>query len=140
MGGDIIFDLEKSISFEGDSGPYLQYAHTRAHSILEKAHIEGVTESLVTQSPNPKISEVSEVEKLLYRFPEIVELSLAEYAPQYIATYLIELSASFNAYYANNKIISDDVEAPYRVALTQAVRIVLLKGLQLLGISVPEKM
>ncbi|MDD5068644.1 MAG: arginine--tRNA ligase [Candidatus Pacebacteria bacterium] len=134
-GKDIIFDLDKSLSFEGDSGPYLQYTAVRANSVLEKAK-----EMKIKSSAKDGEGEVNLVEKMLYRFPEIVELSLKEYAPQYIATYLIELAGAFNSYYGNTKIINTDPGVSYRLSLTEAVKIVLANGLNLLGIQVPEKM
>jgi arginyl-tRNA synthetase len=136
IGGDIIFDLEKSISFEGDSGPYLQYAYTRARSILEKAKAEKVKPALKKMP-----SEVSELETMLCRFSEIVERSGKEQAPHYIATYLIELARIFNAYYAKYKIVdAKDEYSPYKVALTSAFAQVMQNGLEILGIKVPERM
>jgi arginyl-tRNA synthetase len=136
IGGDIIFDFEKSISFEGDSGPYLQYAYTRAKSVLGKAKGEKVKPSLKLMP-----SEVSEVEVMLSRFSEVVERSGKERMPHYIATYLIELARVFNAYYAKFKIVdAKDEYSPYKVALTSAFMQVMKNGLEILGIKVPEKM
>lgn len=137
-GGDIVYDFEKSISFEGDSGPYLQYSHARANSILEKAQKENIL-------PDPHIesapSEVTEIEKLLYRFPEIVERSAKEYEPHYIANYLIEIARSYNSFYGNTTIVDkNDKTSTYKVALTYAFTFVMKKGLHLLGIEAPEKM
>ena len=142
-GKDIIFDFDKSISFEGDSGPYLQYSYARAKSILRKAKEEKIP-SLFKFWPKAKISdkrEITELEKMLYRFPEIVERAGVEYSPHYIATYLIELSSSFNNFYGKGRIVDKaDVESPYKVALTESFSIVLKNGLSLLGIQAPEKM
>ncbi len=80
------------------------------------------------------------LEKMLYKLPEVAELALKEYAPQYLVTYLTELASAFNGYYTNTKIVTDEPEAPYRVALAAAVAQVLANGLNLLGIEVPEKM
>jgi arginyl-tRNA synthetase len=136
IGGDIIFDFEKSISFEGDSGPYLQYAYTRAKSVLEKASKEKVKPAL-KKMPN----EVTELEVMLSRFSEVVERSGKEQAPHYIATYLIELARVFNAYYAKHKIVdAKDEYSPYKVALTSAFMQVMKNGLEILGIRVPERM
>ncbi len=135
-GKDIIFDFEKSLSFEGDSGPYLQYAHARANSILEKATKEGIEPVLEHNVP-----EAGTVEKMLYRFPEIVEKAYAEYAPHHISSYLIELARAFSSYYAETKIVdSDDHTSPYKVGLTKAFKTVLKNGLTILGIPAPEKM
>jgi len=135
-GKDIIFDFDKSLSFEGDSGPYLQYSYARAKSVLRKAAKERIKINSKKES-----GEVSEVEKILYRFPEIVERAGEEYAPNYIATYLIQLSSAFNGFYANNKIVDkEDKNSAYRLAITKAFSIVLKNALKLLGISAPEKM
>ena len=136
-GGDIIFDFDKSLSFEGDSGPYLQYACVRAKSILEKAKNEGIKPEIKS---GEKI-EVGELEKLLVRFPEVVERAGREYAPHYLATYLTNLASTFSTFYAQNKVVDKaDVNSPYRVALTSAFNIVMKNGLKLLGIKVPDKM
>ncbi len=132
---DIIYDFEKSISFEGDSGPYLLYTAVRAQSILEKARKEKVKAKINL------LAETSSITRHLAKFPEIVSRSADERAPHHIATYLIELSSMFNAWYANVPIVKkDDIESPHKVAVTQTVRIVLENGLKLLGIKVPEKM
>lgn len=133
---DIIYDFEKSISFEGDSGPYILYSTVRAHSILEKAKKEGVKADF-----SHATSDIPTLEKILYRFPEIVSRAVSERAPHHIATYLIEISAEFNSWYANTQIVKKgDADSAYRVALTESFSIVARKGLDLLGIRVPEKM
>ena len=135
-GDDIVFDLDKSISFEGDSGPYLQYSAVRAKSIAEKAKSAKIKESAKKYS-----DEAFPLEKILYRFPEIVERSAREYEPHYITTYLTELAGLFNNFYANNQIIAaEDKDSPYKIALTHAFEIVMRNGLSLLGIQVPERM
>jgi len=135
-GGDIIYDFDKSISFEGDSGPYLCYSHARAHSVLEKAQKENIL-----PDPHAYPTEVFEVEKLLYQFPEIVLRSATEYEPHYITNYLIELARSFNSFYGNNVIVNkEDKNSPYKIALTYAFTFVMKTGLYLLGIKAPEKM
>ena len=138
IGGDIIYDKEKSISFEGDSGPYLQYSYARANSILEKAK-ENQLRIINYELPNNW--EVTEIEKLLYRFPEIILKSAEEFEPHYIANYLIELARFYNTYYGNTKIVDkDDRTSPYKVALTLAFASVIKNGLYILGIKAPEKM
>ena len=137
-GGDIAYDFEKSISFEGDSGPYLQYSYVRAKSVLEKAMKENILPD--PHSENAPL-EIFELEKILYRFPEVVERSAREYEPHYIANYLIEIAHSFNSFYGNNKVVDkEDKNSPYKIALTFAFTFVMKKGLHLLGIEAPEKM
>ncbi len=132
IGGDIVFDVEKSVSTEGDSGVYLQYAYARTNSVLEKAE-----RGLDASAPRENLHEV---EKLLYRFPEVVERAGAEFAPSFIATYLTELAASFNNFYAHEEILGDSPESPYRLAVVKAFNIVMKNGLTILGIPTPEKM
>lgn len=135
-GKNIIFDPEASLSFEGDSGPYLQYAHVRARAILRRAE----EESVVANAGKP-IGEVTTLEKLLYRFPEVVFRSAKENEPHHVTTYLTELASVFNSWYAGTKIVdANDTGSPYRVALTQAFALTMKNGLWLLGIQAPEKM
>lgn len=136
IGGDIIFDFDKSISFEGDSGPYLQYSVVRANSLLQKS--EGVVEM---SEKLPQDWETTNLERLLERFPGVVARAGTEYAPHHIVTYLIDLAGEFNSFYASHKIIdSADLTSPYRLALTQAFAEVMTSGLNLLGIKVPSRM
>ena len=141
-GSDIIFDFDKSISFEGDSGPYLQYTTVRAKSILEKAKREGLSIGWLAKMTGVKnTEEISKLEKMLYRFPEIVERCQKEYSSHYLATYLIELASEFNSYYANHKIVEKgEKRSLYRLQLTKSVVTVMENGLYLLGIEVPGRM
>lgn len=131
-----VFDKEKALSFEGDSGPYLQYTHARIVSVLEKAAGVGVT---------PHTDVVPEdaylIEKHLYQFEEVVKEALDDRAPHKVAVYLTELAGAFNAFYGNEKIADGgDTYAPYKAAIADAVRITLKNGLWVLGIKAPEKM
>ncbi|MBI1957042.1 MAG: arginine--tRNA ligase, partial [Candidatus Niyogibacteria bacterium] len=131
IGRDIIFDFELSLSFEGDSGPYLQYTHARAHSVAEKARALGVT---------PDVSRpdaVGTLEKILFAYPDVVLRAQKELAPHHLCTYLIELARAFNHYYAEERIAVAGVQAAYRTALACATGIVLKNGLNLLGIQAP---
>ncbi|MBX4189623.1 arginine--tRNA ligase [Candidatus Parcubacteria bacterium] len=136
IGGDIVFDIDKSVSTEGDSGVYLQYAHARANSLLEKA------KDLSQPSPwqGEGEGEVRPIEKLLYRFPEVVARALEDYAPHHIVTYLTELASSFNNFYAHEQVIGDSPESNYRLAIVEAFKVVMKNGLNVLGIPAPERM
>ncbi|KKS73438.1 MAG: Arginine-tRNA ligase [Parcubacteria group bacterium GW2011_GWF2_42_7] len=135
-GSDIVYNVEESISVDGDSGPYLQYSFARANSVLEKAKVENIL-----PDPHAFPGEVFEVEKLLYKFPEVVLRSAKEYEPHYIANYLIEVARVFNSFYGNNLIVSkEDKNSGYKVALTFAFSFVMKTGLYLLGIQAPAKM
>ncbi len=134
LGKNIVFDPEQSLSFEGDSGPYLQYAHVRTGALLRKGKDEGVEPSADTPT-----LEASSVEKFLIRFPEIVERAAEEYEPHHIAQYLTELSAEFNSWYAQERILGTE-HASYKLAVVDAVRQTLHNGLHLLGIKAPSEM
>jgi len=136
IGSDIIYDFDKSISFEGDAGPYLQYSYARAMSVLRKANSEKIKASF-KKIPN----EISLVEKMMYYFPEVVEKAGKEYQLHYIITYLTELAGAFNSYYAKNKIVDkNDVFSPYKIALTSALATIMKNGMWLLGIEALNKM
>jgi arginyl-tRNA synthetase len=136
---DIIFSWDEVLNMKGDSGPYLQYSYARAKSILRKAKEEKIKK--VDWKKVSLAKDFSELEKKLYRFPEVVERAGKEYSPHYIATYLIELASSFNGFYGKGKIVDKtDIESSYKVVITEAFSIVLKNGLNLLGISAPEKM
>lgn len=131
IGKDIVFDFTKSITFTGNSGPYLQYMYVRTQSVLTKA---GQQSSSFTKSELP-----TDLERLLIRFPDIVKRAQEEYAPHYLCTYLFSLASEFSSYYAKAPIIGSEYE-DYRLVLTQAVGQVLKNGLMLLGLPTPAKM
>jgi arginyl-tRNA synthetase len=133
---DSVFDKEKALSFEGDSGPYLQYTHARIVSVLHKAKETGVSAHTIAAPETPYA-----IEKILYRFEEVVQDALIERAPHKIAVFLTELAGGFNAFYGEEKIADpEDAYAPYKAALADAVRITLKNGLRALGIKAPERM
>ena len=137
LGSDIIYDFEKSISFEGDSGPYLQYTVVRARALLEKAKAANI-------APNTTLSEgwaTTDLEKHLYRFPEVVVRAYETLEPHHIATFLTEAASLYNSFYSAGKIVdSESAQSAYKVALTDAFRIVMENGLNLLGIRIPDRM
>ncbi len=133
IGGDIIYDPTKAVSFEGDSGPYLQYATVRAGAVLAKA---GKVNDIKNLPENVEL-----LEKLLIRFPEVIERARSEYAPHYIVTYLIDLAGAFNSYYAHHQILDEkDPLSSYRIELTKVFEQVMKNGLWVLGIKVPKRM
>lgn len=135
VGTDIIYDEEKSISYDGDSGPYIQYTAVRAKSVLQKAYGLGIKGDIVSGAP------VYPIEKILYRFPEIVSRSGEDLTPHHIATYLLDLSSAFNSFYGGNPIADlADSNSPKKVLITENVLQTIKNGLWLLGIKTPEKM
>src|SRR3989338_8674275 len=144
-GKDIIFDRDRALSLEGDSGPYLQYAHARAHAVVERAKSQGVTflnSQDDTLEPNdlPARGAQAGVSRLVTRFPEVVLYAAEELEPHLLVNYLIALAGAFNSWYAQVHILDGSKDAPHKVAIVDAVRATLKNGLWLLGISAPEKM
>jgi len=132
----IIFDLDEALKLEGNAAPYLQYTYTRTSSILRKAEI--VKDFDAKQLKDPK--EIN-VLKLLAKFPDIIEKSVKDLRPHYIASYLYELSDVFNQFYQFLPVLKSEEELRNaRLKLVESVRTVLGNGLYLLGIPVMEKM
>ncbi len=133
IGADIAFSFDESLSFTGNSGPYLQYTVVRCKSILEKA---GAT---ATTDLSPKL-ELSPSERallrLLYRYPEAVTLAAQDLAPHHVCTYLFELAQAFNTFYAHCPVVSETDQdlKQLRLALTSATSRIIESGLALLGI------
>jgi arginyl-tRNA synthetase len=156
IGGDIIFIPEESVALEGNSGPYLQYAHARARSILAKSSSSVILseseESSDTQgdlSTSPLHSGSAQDDKLqpeerllvrkLTEYPEVVARATTELMPHHVCTYLYELAQEFNRFYENNRVIGDDRQQ-LRLGLVESYADTLKEGLALLGIHAPERM
>lgn len=133
-GKDIIFDRERALSVEGDSGPYLQYAYARTCAILEKARDAVITPKFDTKA------QPTDVARIIYRFYENVKKAQEELEPHIVATYLIALASAFNSWYAQEQILDGTEEAPHKLAVVDSVRQTLQNGLWLLGIPAPTKM
>lgn len=134
---DFVYDPKESISFEGETGPYLQYSYARISSIIKKAG--GV----------PKSADLSllttedefELAKHLKAFPKMVKDAAESYKPHAVCRYLLDLSQLLNHYYHKHKVIQDDkVLMGARIQLLDATRIVLSEGLNLLGIDPIDRM
>lgn len=134
VGGDIIYDPKESVSLEGNSGPYLQYAHARACSILRKVD----NHNLSLSDASFEAGERSLLRKL-GEYTEVVDKAVVELMPHLICTYLYELAQTFNRFYENNRVISDEREQ-LRLSLVGHYAGTLRNGLDLLGIVAPEEM
>ncbi|AXQ79612.1 arginine--tRNA ligase [Streptococcus chenjunshii] len=130
------FDLEAMVSFEGETGPYVQYAHARIQSILRKAAFSPDTGA--SYSLNDK--ESWEIVKLIQNFPDTVKRAADRFEPALIAKHAIHLAQSFNKYYAHTRIIAADPERDSRLALCYATATVLKEDLRLLGLEAPNEM
>lgn len=137
-GKDINFDPDTSLSFEGDSGPYLQYTHARCISVINKAQSFGI--DVQKMHPRTDDLELTILERYLYRFPEYVELAVRQRHPHHVVTYVTELAQYFNTWYGNTKLIDDSDDAPYKIMLVRATAQILKNSLWLLGIHAPDTM
>ena len=136
-GGDIIYSPTESVSLEGNSGPYLQYAHARARSIVRKAG------TMIAETDDLLAVELEPAERSLVRkigeYNEVVDKAIDELMPHLVCTYLYELAQTFNRFYEHNRVL-DDPRQGVRLSLVQAYSTRLHEGLGLLGIYAPEKM
>ena len=130
------FDLEAMVSFEGETGPYVQYAYARIQSILRKANFTPSTDATYSLSD----PESWEIIKLLQDFSRVVKRAVENYDPSLIAKYAINLAQSFNKYYAHTRILDESPERESRLALSYSTAVVLKEALRLLGVDAPEKM
>ena len=130
------FDLEAMVSFEGETGPYVQYAYARIQSILRNANFTPSTDATYSLSD----PESWEIIKLLQDFSRVVKRAAENYDPSLIAKYAINLAQAFNKYYAHTRILDESPERESRLALSYSTAVVLKEALRLLGVDAPEKM
>jgi arginyl-tRNA synthetase len=137
IGGDVTFDVNEAVSVTGNSGPYLQYAHARARSILRKAGLNdeynlGTIDELLETAERSLVRKISE-------YSEVLERAVSELMPHHICGYLYELAQEFNRFYEQNRVIDDPRQA-LRLGLVTRYANTLKAGLELLGIAAPEQM
>lgn len=130
------FDLEAMVSFEGETGPYVQYAYARIQSILRKANFVPSAEN------DYKLADAEswDIIKHIQNFSNVVERAGDKFDPSLIAKYAINLAQAFNKYYAHTRILDESPERDSRLALAYATGLVLKEALRLLGVKAPEKM
>ncbi|MGH7157385.1 MAG: DALR anticodon-binding domain-containing protein, partial [Candidatus Saccharimonadales bacterium] len=133
LGSDIVYDVTESVALEGNSGPYLQYAHARACSILAKAELKD--ESAQTDLDENERSLARKVSE----YPEVIEKSANELMPHHVCSYLYELAQVFNSFYEKSRIIGDQRQT-IRLNLVKSYSQVLKSGLNILNIQAPERM
>ncbi|EFR44325.1 arginine--tRNA ligase [Streptococcus pseudoporcinus] len=130
------FDLEAMVSFEGETGPYVQYTYARIQSILRKANFTPD----VNKDYSLKDDESWEIIKLLQSFASNIQRAADKYDPSIIAKFAIQLAQAFNKYYAHTRILDESDERDSRLALCYSTAVVLKESLRLLGVQAPEKM
>lgn len=136
---DIVFSWDRMLNFDGETGPYVQYTHARACSVLKKAgydkKAENIDYSVLTDDA------AADVCKTIALFNDKIKEAANRYEPSVIARYLVDVAQSFNKFYHDNIILADDENVKNaRLALVDAVRTVIKSGLAILGIDAPEQM
>ena len=136
---DIDFRWERALSFEGETGPYVQYTHARCCSVLRKAQAYADVE------PDYSVlcdDEALDVLMLISRFPEVVRKAMDQNEPSLITRHTTSLAQAYNKYYFEHRIMeeNDPAGSAARVNLTDAVRDVIKTGLYLIGVEAPERM
>lgn len=140
---NVDFDINKSISLDGNSGPYIQYTYARTRSVLAKSAF-GETQDLTgffSNAQNDKKIEIEEENllRLIHEFPEVVVEAGEKLSPSIICNYLFGIAQSFNLFYQKHPILKGE-NSEFRLALTLGVSRILKEGLRLLGIEAPERM
>jgi arginyl-tRNA synthetase len=133
---DVAFDISTSVSFEGDSGPYLLYTYARCQSVLRKSGSSPQDLKSVSTTMN---QEEKSIARMISFYPEIVTAVATDLTPNVLCTYLFELAQLFNAFYAKHQILEGESK-DLRLLLTTATAQVLQNGLGLLGIETVERM
>lgn len=136
---DIVFSWDRMLNFDGETGPYVQYTHARACSVLKKAeYVKGTASidySVLTDDASVDVC------KMLANYSAKIKEAASRYEPSVIARYLVDLSQAFNKFYHDNVILTDDENVRNaRLAVVDAVRLVIKSGLEILGIKSPERM
>ncbi len=138
---DVNFDLEKMLSFDGETGPYLQYTHVRFCGILRKSEALKLPDSVGAELTT---DEDLELLQQVLRFPEVVERAAEEAEPSLVGQYLIGLGAAFNHYYGQHRVLDEDpvhaTRTADRLALVDVLRVTFRNGLEWLGIVPLERM
>jgi|TARA_B110000908_G_scaffold39774_1_gene48103 arginyl-tRNA synthetase len=133
----MLFDPKESIDFNGNTAPFIQYTHARIQSIVRKYDKPASVEDGIEM-----IEKERDLIKVLMEYPQVIQDSASNYSPALLANYIYDLVKEFNGYYQNVPILVADSEKTiaFRVAISQKVANVIKSGMNLLGISVPDKM
>jgi arginyl-tRNA synthetase len=151
IGQDIAFSFEDSLSFTGQSGPYLQYTYVRCDSILQKLVVNDSEQAVLLKQTNILTAQGIEdltdknsldVIKVLLQYPAVLQQSLVEYSPHHLALYLFELSQAFSVFYDTTPILheTDQSIKVQRVAVVVALQTVLKHGMNILGLEAIKEM
>ncbi|MBQ3107922.1 MAG: arginine--tRNA ligase, partial [Firmicutes bacterium] len=144
---DYVFSWNKVLNFDGETGPYVQYTHARAASVLRKAGFDAAAEkqngTLLSGADFSKVTGDSAMEliRLIYKYPAVVKEAGEKYEPSVITRHIVDMAQCFNKFYHDEHIIvEDEAEKKAKLLLTYAAKETIASGLSLLGIEAPERM
>lgn len=141
---DYVFDWEKVLNFEGETGPYVQYTHARACSVLRKAGEEAVSKAEKLENFDPQVltsDSTYELAKLIYKLPDVIVEAAGKYEPSVVTRHIVDIAQAFNRFYQHERIlVEDEKELLSKLALVIAAKTAIKNGLALLGMHAPEKM
>jgi arginyl-tRNA synthetase len=143
---DYVFSWDKILNFDGETGPYVQYTHARAASVLRNAAINIEKELDKEVAKNTDFSFITvdsayELVRLIYSFPDVIIEAAERYEPSIVTRHIVNIAQSFNRFYHNEHILVDNIEEKKaKLLLTYAAKQTIKNGLLLLGMEVPERM
>ncbi len=138
---DVVFDWDEVLSFEGETGPYVQYTHARLASILRKAEAQGARPTPPGEGDLGPLEDAAEILLALGRFPQVVRSAAAEAEPSVVSRYVLELAREVNSWYVHHRVLGEAPEVTgARLALVAGTRTVLANALRLLGVAAPDEM
>jgi len=140
---DYVFSWDRVLNFDGETGPYVQYTHARAASVLRKAGAvdAGTDGSKEIKAEHIKSDSAYDLAKLIYKFPDTVVEAGEKYEPSIITRHIVNVAQAFNRFYHDEHILTEDEnEKTAKLALVRAAKTTIKNGLGLLGIEAPEKM
>ena len=138
---DVVFDWDEVLSFEGETGPYVQYTHARLASIERKAEAAGSSAATLDVATLGALEDASEVLLPLGRFPQVGQTAAAEAEPSVVTRYALELARTVNSWYVHHRVLGEEpATTSARLALVTGARRVLANALTLLGVAAPVEM
>lgn len=141
---DYVFDWDKVLNFEGETGPYVQYTHARACAVLRKAGEEAAAKAAKMEAFDAKYitsDSAYELSKLIYKMPQVVVEAADKYEPSVVTRHIVDIAQAFNRFYHDERIVvEDEAEMLTKLALVISAKTAIKNGLALLGMHSPEKM
>ena len=140
---DYVFSWEKVLNFDGETGPYVQYTHARASSVMRNAKAEELAKIEAGEFDASYLTSDSAYSliKLLYRVPEVIQTSADKYEPSVLTRHLVDIAQAFNKFYHDEHILTDNEdERLAKIALVKTTKAVIANCLGILGIKAPERM